>query len=287
VAVRTRPPAVAGQFYAATGAELARQVESCFLSPRGPGELATRRRGPVRRIRAAVVPHAGYEFSGAIAALAYHAIAAERPPESVLILGVDHHGAGNGPALSDVPWLTPLGPTPIAESLRVALTRAPVAVDEAAHALEHSIEVQLPFLEYVLPHPRFVPLQVPYDSFAALERVGRVVADAVRGRDVLLLASTDFSHYVPAARAKELDRRAIDAILSCDGRALYETVRTHDISMCGIAPTTVLLTALRGEPLTARLLRWGHSGEAAPMRDVVGYASLLLETSSPPAPSVK
>ncbi|MGD0256696.1 MAG: AmmeMemoRadiSam system protein B [Thermoplasmata archaeon] len=287
MAPHARPPAVAGQFYAGTGAELAHQVEACFRSERGPGELPARHRTPDRRIRAAIVPHAGYEFSGPIAALAYSQIAGERPPESVLILGVDHHGAGEGPAVSDVPWLTPLGPTPIDEGLRGALTRPPVRVDEPAHALEHSIEVQLPFLEYVLPHPRFVPLQIPFDSLAALERVGRVVANAVRGRDTLLIASTDFSHYVPAEVADRLDHLAIDAILSRDPGRLYETVAKNDISMCGIAPTTVLLAALSSEPLTARLLRWGHSGEAARMRDVVGYASLLFESGSPVPPPVK
>ncbi len=284
---RARPPALAGQFYAATGAELARQVEGCFLSSRGPGELPVRHRTADRRIRAAIVPHAGYEFSGPIAALAYSQIARERPPESVLILGVDHNGAGNGPALSDVPWMTPLGPTPVDGALRAALTHPPIEVDEAAHAFEHSIEIQLPMLEYVLPHPRFVPLQVPFDSFTALERVGRVVAEAVRGRDTLLIASTDFSHYVPAATAERLDRMATDAILSRDAKTLYETVTQNDISMCGIAPTTVLLAALANEPLEARLLRWGHSGEAARMDDVVGYASLLLETTSAAAPPVK
>jgi AmmeMemoRadiSam system protein B len=287
VGSRARPPAFAGQFYAESGAGLARQVEECFLSPRGPGELPTRHRSPDRRIRAAVVPHAAYEFSGPIAALAYDRIARERPPESVLVLGVDHHGGGTGPALSDVPWITPLGPTPIDEPLRVALTHPPVRIDEPAHAREHSIEVQLPFLEYVLPHPRFVPLQVPFDSFSELERVGRVVADAVRGRDTLLVASTDFSHYVPAATAERLDRLAIDAILTRDPKVLYETVAEHEISMCGIAPTTVLLAALASEPLAARLLRWGHSGEAARMRDVVGYASLLLETATAESPAVK
>jgi MEMO1 family protein len=285
--VRARPPAVAGQFYAESGAELARQVEGCFLSTRGPGELPTRHRAPERKIRAAIVPHAGYEFSGPIAALAYSQIAGERPPESVLVLGVDHHAAGSGPALSNLPWTTPLGPTPIDERLCSELTRPPVAVDEAAHALEHSIEVQLPFLEYVLPHPRFVPLQVPFDTYAGLERVATVVADAVRGRDTLLIASTDFSHYVPAPVAERLDRLAIDAILVRDPRALYDTVAANDISMCGIAPTTVLLAALAHEALDARLLRWGHSGEAVRMADVVGYASLLLEAATSLPPPVK
>ncbi len=284
--VEPRPPAVAGQFYADDGSALARQIEACFRSDRGPGELPARRRTGPRTLRAAVVPHAGYEFSGPIAALAYFRVAAQPPPETVLILGVDHHGASRTPALSDRPWLTPLGPIAVDHELVAALCHPPIAVDEAAHALEHSIEVQLPFLEYVLPKPKFVALQVPFGSLASLEAVGRAVAEGVRERDVLLLASTDLSHYVPARTAERLDRMAIDAILARDARRLYETVVGNDISMCGIAPTTALLSALAQEPLAARLLRWGHSGEAAPMREVVGYAALTLETSgaSPPVP---
>jgi MEMO1 family protein len=280
-----RPPAVAGQFYAGDGAALARQVEGCFLSERGPGRLPDRHRAAGRQIRAVVVPHAGLEYSGPIAALAYAAVAAERPPASVLVLGVDHHGASRGAALSDHDWRTPLGPTPCDRELLAALERPPVAVDEAAHALEHSIEVQLPFLEYVLPKPKFVALEVGFDRFAALERVAKVVREAVSGRDVLLVASTDFSHYVPVETARRLDHLAIDAILARDARRLYDTVVREDISMCGIAPTTVLLSALSRENLTARLLRWGHSGEVARMGEVVGYASLLLESPSPlPSP---
>ncbi|MCI4372080.1 MAG: AmmeMemoRadiSam system protein B, partial [Thermoplasmata archaeon] len=115
MAAQARPPVVAGQFYAATGAALAHQVEECFRSSLGPGGLPTRHRTSERRIRAAIVPHAGLEFSGPIAALAYAQIAGEAPPESVLILGVDHHAAGRGAAVSAVPWMTPLGPTPIDE----------------------------------------------------------------------------------------------------------------------------------------------------------------------------
>ncbi len=282
-----RPPAVAGQFYAGSGAELAHQLEQCFLDPRGPGELPARHRGPTRNLRAAVVPHAGYPYSGPIAALAYARVAVERAPESVLILGVDHHGMGRGAALSDRDWSTPLGPVAADHDLVRALHRPPIAVDEAAQAAEHSIEVQLPFLEYVLPRPRFVALQVRFGNFDYLREVGRTVREAIRDRDVLLLASTDFSHYLPARTAERLDRMAIDAILARDPRRLYDVVVGNDISMCGIAPTTVLLAALEDEPLTARLLRWGHSGEAEPMREVVGYASLTLETPTAGPPSVK
>jgi MEMO1 family protein len=282
-----RPPAVAGAFYAGDGASLARQVEGCFTDPRGPGSLPTRHRSDTRRLVAAVVPHAGYPYSGAIAAHVYSRVAAERPPESVLVLGVDHHGASRGAALSARPWLTPLGPTAVSEPLVRALDYPPVAVDEAAHAREHSIEVQLPFLEYVLPKPRFVALEVGFGPYEFLEEVAKVVRSAIDGRDVLVLASTDFSHYVPPATAEKLDRLAIEAILARDPRRLYDTVHRHDISMCGIAPTTVLLAALKGRPLTATLLRWGHSGEVEAMRDVVGYAAITLDDERSARPSVK
>ncbi len=281
-----RPPAVAGQFYAGSGAELAHQIEACFRNERGPGELPPRRRSSQRSLRAAVVPHAGYPYSGPIAAHVYARIAVERVPATVLILGVDHHGLG-GAALSDRAWLTPLGPVEVDHELVGALRKPPLAVDEPAQSAEHSIEVQLPFLQYVLPQPRFVALQVRFGRFDFLATVGRVVREATRDRDVLILASTDFSHYVPAATAQRLDRMAIDAILARDARWLYDTVVENDISMCGVAPTTVLLAALEEERLEARLLRWGHSGEAEAMREVVGYAAIAIDAPSSPAPPVK
>jgi AmmeMemoRadiSam system protein B len=130
----------------------------------------------------------------------------------------------------------------------------------------------------VLPKPRFVALMVRHGPYEFLAEVGEVVRAAAVDRDLLILASTDFSHYVSAAEAARLDRLALDAIGTRDPRALYDTVRAHDISMCGVAPTTVLLAALRGEPLSSRLLRWGHSGEAHAMDRVVGYASVLFES---------
>jgi len=282
-----RTPAVAGQFYAADGAKLAHQLESCFLDARGPGELPTRQRRADRTLRAAVVPHAGYPFSGPIAAHAYARVAADAPPATVLVLGVDHYGLGSGPALSDRAWETPLGPTAVDHDLVRALAHDPIRVDEAAHAREHSIEVQLPFLEYSLPRPRFVALQIPFAPYDELVRAALVIRRAVADQDVLLLASTDLSHYVSVPTAHRLDHLAIEAIVARDPRRLYDTVLAEDISMCGIAPTTVLLAALAEEPLEARLLRWGHSGEVHPMRDVVGYASIALETGPAGASPVK
>jgi AmmeMemoRadiSam system protein B len=279
-----RPPAVAGSFYEADGAALTHQIEAAFLDERGPGHLPTRRRSDERRLRALVVPHAGYQYSGPIAALAYDRVASERPPSTVLILGVDHHGAGVPAAVSDVNWTTPLGPVEVDHDLVRALARGPIEVDEASHGPEHSLEVQVPFLQYVLPRPRFAGLMVRFGPFDFLEEVAHIVRDAIAGRDLLLIASTDFSHYVTPTDANRLDHAAIEAILARDARGLFDTVTRLDISMCGVAPTTVMLAALAKEPLQAELLRWGHSGEAEPMSRVVGYASLTFSLPRGGAP---
>jgi len=276
-ATPVRRPAVAGQFYAGEERALRREVEDCFTDRRGPGPLGKGPRRSTRSVVAAIVPHAGFPYSGPIAAHAFSAIAHEPAPKSVVILGVDHHGVGGRASLSARPWRTPLGDVPIDRELLDALDRRPLSVDEAGQAMEHSIEVELPFLQRVLPGVPFVPIQVRYASFESLCEVADVLRDATRERDVLLLASTDFTHYEPAGVAEELDRKAITPILAADARGLYDVVQREELSMCGIAPTTVLLAALARSTVNVRLLRWGHSGEAAPMAEVVGYAALTLE----------
>jgi AmmeMemoRadiSam system protein B len=280
-----RRPVVAGRFYPADGTALTQQIEGSFLDARGPGQLPVRHRSIDRRIRAAVVPHAGYQYSGPIAAHAYAALAAERPPSTVLVLGVNHTGQGAAAGLSSRDWSTPLGRVPVDQDLVRALDHAPIEIDEAAHAREHSIEVELPYLQYVQPFPRFAALTVSMGPIDFLADVGAVVRRAIEGRDVLLIASTDFSHYVSVAEARRSDDRAIDRLLHRDPEGLYSTVVRENISMCGIAPTTVLLFATKEEPLEARLLRWGHSGEAEPMDEVVGYASALLVAPAPLPPA--
>ena len=161
-----------------------------------------------------------------------------------------------------------------------ALRGGPIVVDEATHRLEHSIEVQLPFLQLVAPGVPVAMLTVGFADLPTLLAVGERVRSAVSGRPTLLIASTDFSHYVPAEVARKLDARAVGAILRGDPRELYEVVERDRISMCGIAPTTVLLAALRGESLRTLDLGWGHSGEVEPMRTVVGYDALVLERAA-------
>jgi AmmeMemoRadiSam system protein B len=272
-----RAPAVAGAFYPSDPGALRDAIASAFLDPRGPGKLPPASPTEGAELRAAVVPHAGYVYSGPMAARAYHAIGSSPRPSTVLILGVDHHGGGAPFALSARPWRTPLGSVRPDEALVAALQREPIVVDEVAHRQEHSIEVQLPFLQSVLPDVPVTALMVRFAPFEVLARVAERVRDALHGRPALLIASTDFSHYVPPETARRLDALARARILARDAPGLYETVVEREISMCGIAPTTVLLQALEDEPLRAVDLGWGHSGEAEPMREVVGYSSVLFE----------
>ena len=271
-----RREAVAGAFYPDDPAQLRALIQACFLGPRGPHRRpAEGPKGP-RRTRALVVPHAGYVYSGPIAARAYEHLSTEEPPPEVLFLGVDHRGRGAPFAVSAQPWRTPLGVVEPADELRRRLVQGPIVVDERSHAEEHSIEVQLPFLQTVAPGVPAAMLTVRFAAFDELAGVAEVVARAVAGRATLLVASTDFSHYVAPETARRLDGMAIAEIERRDPRGLYETVVGREISMCGIAPTTVLLAALAGETLTPVPFGWGHSGEEEPMAKVVGYSALAF-----------
>lgn len=276
---RTRPPAVAGSFYPRTRENLLSAIEGAFLDPRGPGSLPDRRaKRKERTLLAGVVPHAGYMYSGAIAAHFYRKVADMRPPETVLVLGVNHHGLGGLFSLSDENWETPLGVVPTDRELLKALNRPPLDVDGPAHRREHSIEVELPFLQYLWGEKlRIVALQVTFTERSLLEEVGALIRETIRGKDVLLLASSDLSHYLPPSEARHWDGIAIESLLSLAPEKLYDTVVRNDISMCGIAPVTVLLAALRGSGGHAQLLQQGTSGDVEPMDTVVGYASVGVE----------
>lgn len=270
-----RRPAVAGQFYAASGEALRTEIEACYVGTHGPGALPGPP-GEARRLAGLVVPHAGYLYSGPVAAHAYAALARDGLPETFVILGPNHTGRGMPLAVGTEDFETPLGVAQIDQDLAEALLGEEIAEDREAHRYEHSIEVQLPFLLHLTPAVRFVPLCMGVQDLAAAARVGGVLAEAVKDRDVLVLASTDFSHYVPREVALVKDRLAIDQIVAGDAERLYETVQAQNVSMCGYGPVMAALKALPGARGT--LLKYGTSADAHPMPEVVGYAAITLET---------
>ena len=264
-----RRAAVAGTFYAGTRQQLQLQVEDLVT----PG--ATRQ--PAVGV---VAPHAGYLYSGRVAAAVYSRVIL---PEAVVILGPNHTGLGAGAAImTSGEWETPLGPVRVDADLgRAILSKSSVLEeDPLGHLREHSIEVQLPLLQYFKPDITFVPISLFSHEFAACYDIGQAVAAAVRsaGKGVLLIASTDMSHYIPREQATAKDRKAIQAVLRLDPEGLHGVVRREAISMCGFHPTTAMLVAAKALGATqAELVLYTDSGEVTRnVREVVAYAGLIV-----------
>src|SRR5881628_1510838 len=222
-----RYPAVAGGFYERSRDALVRQIKECYTHPLGPGRVPEVRKGE-RRLVGLVVPHAGYMYSGPVAAHSFAALAADGWPRSFVILGPNHHGQGAPLALTKHDWQTPLGSATVDVDLHAALSKPPLEEDILAHRDEHSIEVQLPFLQALSDAVRFVPICMAFQEYDLAAEVGDLVAQTIRGKDVLLIASSDFTHVgsqyfqiAPAgvtapAFAKGQDAKAIEQILALD-----------------------------------------------------------------------
>jgi MEMO1 family protein len=263
-----REPAVAGQFYPARQAELAAGVDHHLSAGGRPGAAAL----------GVLVPHAGYVYSGAVAGATYARVAV---PPRVIVMGPNHTGLGSARAAlapADA-WRTPLGTVARDEPTWMALSTAPgVAPDAAAHAREHSLEVQLPFLQRARPGVTLVGLCLAHLSYGECERLATSVAAAARAAAALLVASSDMSHYLPAAEARAADHRALEPLLALDAEGLYRRVHEEEITMCGIIPAVVMVLAARAlGASTAELVRYAHSGEVSGDDErVVGYAGVVV-----------
>ncbi len=264
-----RIPAVAGRFYPGSPSALSRAVGGI-----------TREVAEKLPAIAVVSPHAGYVYSGAVAGEIFSSV---RVPGRSVIFCPNHSGAGDPAAIvSSGTWKMPWGSVPVDEELAVRIRAAtPLLHEDAqAHAREHSLEVQLPFLHRFRPDFRFVPVCLAQLSLEECRQLGEAAADAVRGErePPLLVASSDMSHYVSEAEARRKDGLAIDRMLALDPEGLYGTVRAEKISMCGVIPATVVLFAAKRLGAThARLVKYATSGEVSRDFDqVVGYAGLAF-----------
>ena len=264
-----RTPAVSGQFYAADPKRLRHDLES--LIPEG--------RIPEPAI-GVVAPHAGYVYSGRSAGELYASVTI---PRTVLILGPNHHGVGSPAALfPSGAWETPLAPVPVESRLASLLARhAPLLrEDTIAHQFEHSLEVQVPFLQHFRHDLSIVPICVGFRDLASCRALGEGIARAVTefAEPVLIVASSDMSHYEPAEHARARDTAAIDRILALDPAGLLTLCREQGITMCGVVPATVMLIAALALGATAaRLVSYTNSGDTSgDYRQVVGYASIAV-----------
>lgn len=284
-----RFPAVAGAFYEGSRDALLRQIHASYTHPLGPGRVPAVRRGD-RRLIALVVPHAGYMYSGPIAAHSYGALAADGWPASFVVLGPNHRGLGAPLALTDHEWQTPLGTVAIDGDLHDALHKPPLEDDVRAHREEHSIEVQLPFLQHLSDAVRFVPVCMAFQEYELAAEVGELVAGAARAKDVVIIASSDFTHVgaqynhlPPRGRnapsyAKDQDAIAIERILALDASGFAAKVAQHDITMCGYGPVTAMLVAARRLGATeARLLKYATSSDVSgDVHMAVGYGAIAI-----------
>jgi AmmeMemoRadiSam system protein B len=276
-----RAAAVAGSFYPAAAGELSRALEECFVAnPLGP--QSAKLTSP--SLLGGMVPHAGYIYSGACAAHLYSRL--ENDIRRLIVLGVNHRARGASAALSPAEsWQTPLGGVKVDRDLGAALKTAVgfLTVDGEAHREEHSIEVQLPFLQRVLGEFAFLPISLGHLRLEECRQLGQALASLYKakqdaGEKMLLLASSDLNHYKPPRETERLDRMALEKVLGLDAAGLLETVAENDISMCGVIPTAVLLFAANALGASrARLLKHCHSGDAKPMPQVVGYASVAVD----------
>jgi len=278
-----RSPAVAGAFYEGTREALKRQIEECYTHQLGPGKVPVKSSRAKGKILGMVSPHAGYLYSGPVAAWGFCQLIEEELPESVVLLGPNHSGLGREVAVMPTGrWRTPLGEIEVDEDLakEIADSSFLIQLDDTAHRKEHSLEVQLPFLQYGYGEAfKIVPICMMSQDLESAQEIGKTLGETLEGRNVLIIASTDLTHYEPAARARSKDAKVIEAIRSMNPGRVHEVVSEFSVSMCGPGPVMTMLTAasLLGAQ-KARLLKYASSGDiTGDYAAVVGYASLVIE----------
>jgi MEMO1 family protein len=267
-----RAPYAAGLFYLGYEAGLKREVE----------KLLAIDNTSKKRAKGIIVPHAGYEYSGPTAGAVYSAVTI---PKRLIILGPNHSGFGLPVSLDDHnSWKTPLGEALVDKEMinKLLVSSNIFKVSRDAHRLEHSIEVQLPFIQVVTGGDFvFTPISLMGSTDIELYRsTGYAIAQAIQesGDDVLIIASTDFTHYEPLAYAREMDAKAIEAIEEMNTQKLLETVYENDISMCGYGPVaTMLFATLELGAAKAELINYSTSADfSMDESSVVGYGSMAI-----------
>lgn len=264
-----RQPAVADRFYPGSARALKQTVS----------ELLAGADINKRQALAVVSPHAGYIYSGELAG---RTIGSTIIPETVIILGPNHHGHGASVAVSMSSWNMPQGVVSIDTDIAEALMAASIHItaDEKAHSHEHSLEVQIPFLQETQPDLQLVPIVVSHISYSLCEDVAQAIATTIKksDKDILILASTDMTHFESRMLATEKDKLALQKITALDPEGLYRTVINKGISMCGFIPVTIALKAAKLLGATkAHLVGYTDSGNVSGDTDqVVGYAGLII-----------
>mgnify|MGYP001772545079 CR=1 FL=1 len=291
---KVREPAVAGFFYPGSVKDLVEIIEWSFKHSIGPGKLPVLSQQRDRSLIGYVVPHAGYIYSGPVAAHAYHDLALRGVPEVIIILGTNHTGYGK--PISVYPegaWRTPLGLLDVdAELGKKVVEYSELAdFDVYAHLEEHSVEVQLPFIQYIFKEkpPKILPVVIGIHTPEAARDLANAILTAVEElkRDAVILASSDFNHYEPHSITVSKDMRAISKILELDTEGFYNKIMEEDISVCGPGGIMVLMEVTKKKEGSAELLKHATSGDVQGNKSsVVGYASIKFFTKQSRAPKL-
>ena len=274
-----REPAVSGIFYPKSGNELNVNLESLFRdSSFGPGKLPPS--NIKERIYGMVSPHAGYMYSGAVAANGYYHLSSSKF-ESAIILGPNHYGLGSDVALMNTgSWKTPVGKIEIDSELAQDIYQncRLISYDELAHSKDHCIEVQLPFLQYIREEFKLVPIILINQGKNTSIKLGDGIYESVKKRNLISIASSDLTHYEPNNQAHEKDNLLISAILSLDIEKFYSILFSFNVTACGYgAIATVMEISKKMGATKGKLLRYATSGDVAGDKNsVVGYSSILF-----------
>ncbi len=277
--MRVRKPAVVGSFYPATKDELLQMIESCFMHPYGPRKKPPAGNG--KRIIGMICPHAGYMYSGPVAAHSYYE-ASSLKPDLVIMIGPNHYGIGSGVAtMKEGSWETPLGFVYVNGNAaeQVVKSSGIVDFDDAAHSEDHCLEVQLPMLQFIYKHKfEILPIILWMQDRETAVDVGKAIAEVARNKNTLLIASSDFTHYEPNEQAHEKDGELIKTILELDVSKYYTVLERLNVTACGYGAIASIMTAVKilgakkGEPL-----KYATSGDIAGNKSsVVGYGSILF-----------
>jgi hypothetical protein len=277
---KVRLPCQAGAFYEGTAQSLKRQIEDCFLDKLGPGKLPKVAKRGLQHVVGLVCPHAGYMFSGRVAAHAYYELAMDGKPDVVVVFGPNHTGYGSGLAIvNEGFWRTPLGDVEVDSGIanKIVQESRIVDIDESAHAYEHSIEVQIPFLQFLYGSRfKIVPICFLMQDQASAREVGQTVGEVLAGKNAVIIASSDMTHYETQERASTHDKLALRTVEAMQEAELYSIIEKHRISACGYGPIAALIVAAKAMGgKEAKLLCYKTSGDAiGDYSSVVGYAAV-------------
>jgi MEMO1 family protein len=274
-----RKPAVAGQFYPADAKELSTLIDECYTHRLGPGKEPPAAPGKAEVV-AVVCPHAGYIYSGPVAAHSFLHVSSLPDPDLIVVVAPNHYGIGSGISTFGAgEWETPLGRFRVDSKAAqdLADNAEIVTIDPDAHRLEHSLEVQLPFLQKIYgDRVPLLPVSLVFQDIDTAKALSAAIAKVVRGRKVVLVASSDLTHYEPAEVARKKDTALIDQILEMDLDGFYSTLERLDVTACGFGAIATIMETARSLGLRrAELLKYASSGDTSGDNlQVVGYGAL-------------